>query len=295
MKALAPAIGNIAGVILNFINIIGQLIVQNPIVAQVLLTLIGSFTALVITVNSVHGAFTQVTNALSLLHTGITGLFNLVINHPFLLLVAALAAAAVAVVQLYNNSEEFRNCIDGIITSIQNFITENQEVINLIMQIAPIILTIVGAFTALQVIIGLVTAAQTLLNMVMVASPIFLIAAIILGVAVALVTLYNNCEPVRNAFNAIGDAFNRIKDAIGQGIENVVNWFRELPGRIAGALGNLGNTLWNAGKNIIDGFFDGIKAAFNGVKDFVSNIGNWIAEHKGPKAYDLKLLVPAGG
>ena len=44
----------------------------------------------------------------------------------------------------------------------------------------------------------------------------------------------------------------------------------------------------------MSGLLSGIKSAFETVKDFVSGIGPWIAEHKGPKAYDLALLVPNG-
>ena len=44
----------------------------------------------------------------------------------------------------------------------------------------------------------------------------------------------------------------------------------------------------------MQGLLDGISGAFESVKDFVSGIGQWIAEHKGPKAYDLALLIPNG-
>lgn len=83
------------------------------------------------------------------------------------------------------------------------------------------------------------------------------------------------------------------------GISNFVNgaiaWFKGLPGKILSALGNLGTLLVDAGKNILKGFLDGLTSGFNAVKDFVGGIGSWIADHKGPKQYDLNLLVPAGG
>jgi phage-related minor tail protein len=82
--------------------------------------------------------------------------------------------------------------------------------------------------------------------------------------------------------------------AIAKGME-MVNWVASIPGQILGFLGNLGSMLVNAGSNLMAGLLDGIKAGFQGIADFVGGIGQWIADHKGPKAYDLGLLVPAGG
>ena len=84
------------------------------------------------------------------------------------------------------------------------------------------------------------------------------------------------------------------QSAIGKATE-LVEWIRGLPGRILGALGNLGGMLLGAGMSIINGFLNGLKSAFESVKNFVSGIGSWIAAHKGPISYDVKLLVPAGG
>ena len=91
----------------------------------------------------------------------------------------------------------------------------------------------------------------------------------------------------RSAMSALGNA-------ISSGWNNVLSFFRSIPGKIKGALGNLGSLLVNAGKQIIQGFLTGLKSAFNNVKSFVGGIGSWIASHKGPRAYDLALLVPAG-
>ena len=85
------------------------------------------------------------------------------------------------------------------------------------------------------------------------------------------------------------------KDAAVNKFNELVSWVTGIPGRILGALGNLGSLLWNAGSQIISGLWNGLKSKFEDVKGWVSGIGDWIADHKGPKAYDLGLLVPNGG
>lgn len=86
-----------------------------------------------------------------------------------------------------------------------------------------------------------------------------------------------------------------MKDAAVNKFLELVSWVGGLPGQILSSLGNLGGLLKNAGVQIITGFLDGLKQKYEDVKGFVSGIGQWIADHKGPKAYDLALLVPAGG
>ncbi|WPM94341.1 tail length tape measure protein [Arthrobacter phage Cupello] len=85
-----------------------------------------------------------------------------------------------------------------------------------------------------------------------------------------------------------------VSAAVGKAGE-LVGWVGGIPGRVLGALGNLGGLLLNAGAQIMQGFLNGLKNAWGAVTDFVGGIGQWIADHKGPKAYDLALLVPAGG
>lgn len=104
---------------------------------------------------------------------------------------------------------------------------------------------------------------------------------------------------VGSALGAIGNffvsAFNSTVTNLGSFIGTVVNFFGGLGGKIMGALGNLGGLLVNAASQIMSGFLSGLQAGFESVKNFVGGIGQWIADNKGPKAYDLALLVPAGG
>lgn len=86
-----------------------------------------------------------------------------------------------------------------------------------------------------------------------------------------------------------------VKDAAVAKFLEMVDWVGGLPQRILDALGDLGNLLVNAGGQILEGFLNGLKGGFEDVQKFVGGIGQWIADHKGPKAYDLALLVPAGG
>ena len=76
--------------------------------------------------------------------------------------------------------------------------------------------------------------------------------------------------------------------------EKLREWFAGLPQMLLDALGDLSTFLVDAGKQILQGFWDGLTAKWDEVTGWVEGIGDWIAENKGPKAYDLALLVPNG-
>jgi len=99
----------------------------------------------------------------------------------------------------------------------------------------------------------------------------------------------------RNIVSFLSSTWSNVISGVSGFIAGFIGFFRDLPGKITSSLGNLGSLLLGAGGQIIDGFLKGLTQGFENVKNFVGGIGQWIADHKGPKAYDLKLLVPAGG
>lgn len=217
--------------------------------------------------------------------------------------------------------------IAGVVTGLIAFKTA--------MGISAIISGVSQAITAFKAANEGATVAQWLLNAAMNANPIVLIITLITALVGAIVFLWNTNQGFRenviSVFNTVRDtissvinnaigwfnsfksnvqsAFESVKstihsavesvktrfEAIKASIDKVVSWFSSLPSRILSAIGNVGSILYDAGHSIIQGLLDGINAKWQSVKSKISGMGSWIAEHKGPKEYDLKLLVPNGG
>jgi hypothetical protein len=76
--------------------------------------------------------------------------------------------------------------------------------------------------------------------------------------------------------------------------DDVLNWFRSLPGRIVGALGNLGGLLLSAGHSIISGLISGIENAVPGLHSALSWVSSLIPSWKGPLDKDAVMLRPHG-
>ena len=101
-------------------------------------------------------------------------------------------------------------------------------------------------------------------------------------------------QVVNNIKGFLSAAWNAIKNGVVTAFNDVLAFFRGLPGKILGALGDLGSLLLGAGKAIMRGLLNGIRAGWHDVTGFVGQVGSWIANLKGPLPHDLTLLVPHG-
>lgn len=90
------------------------------------------------------------------------------------------------------------------------------------------------------------------------------------------------------------DVVQGLWDGIQKIWATVFNFFNGLGGRIVGVIGNLSGLLYNIGKSIFEGLLSGMNKGWEAVKGFVGGLGGWIASHKGPESYDLRLLQPNG-
>lgn len=92
----------------------------------------------------------------------------------------------------------------------------------------------------------------------------------------------------------VGNFFKSMVTQVNYYINVAVAYVRTLPGKILGAIGNLGSTLYNAGKSIIQGFLNGINSMIGEVKSQLASLTNSIPGWKGPMQTDLRLLTPSG-
>lgn len=90
------------------------------------------------------------------------------------------------------------------------------------------------------------------------------------------------------AIQLVADFARKVKEWI----DRVVGWFKALPGRIRGAIGNV--DLSDIGSSIINSLWDGMKAKWEAVKGWAGKVGGWIKSIKGPPAKDAVLLVENG-
>lgn len=159
---------------------------------------------------------------------------------------------------------------------------------------------------------GVWTGAQWLLNAALTANPIGIVILAIVAIVAAIVIAYKKSETFRAIVQALwaaikaGAAFawsalrafasnfaGWVRGLVDRG-KGIINWFKDLPGKIRGAFNRTNEILINAGRAIISGLLRGITDRFNDVRDKLRELTNMLPDWKGPASVDMQILYGSG-
>ena len=160
------------------------------------------------------------------------------------------------------------------------------KVVKTIISVINIINTVKTVILALNPVIAA-------LNAVLAANPIGIIIVAITALVAAFIYLWNNCEEFRNfwknLWEGIKEVFNAVVDWIGQAVEDVATFFKELPTKIGEAIDAVIEWFKALPENIaywlgfaIGAISSWIEETWNTVKkaipNIISSIGTWFSE-----------------
>ena len=185
--------------------------------------------------------------------------------------VAEMASAAVP------HLENFVQKVKDIIT----WVKENQNTIDVWVAVILGAATAIGTFllilnwgtimTAAANAVKVVRTAILAMNAAMLANPVALVVALLAGLVVAFVYLWNNVEGFRkfwiNAWNLIKSAASTAKNAITKAFSNIGSWFKEKFSQIQ-----------KAGQNAMDKVKNFFTNAKSKITSTFSNIGSWFGD-----------------
>lgn len=174
---------------------------------------------------------------------------------------------------IMNNGDTIISLVAGIGTAM------------MVWNVASMINGVVGAVKAFQVANEGASVAQALLNGVMNANPIMLVATLLAGLIATIVTLWNTNEGFRNAvinvWNAFKDTVGNAITAVGGFIDNLISWFKALPGRIGTFLGGVIGNVQNWASNMVSMASEAGSNFVGRVVSFISGlpsaVWNWLS------------------
>ena len=184
------------------------------------------------------------------------------------------------------------------VKDIAKWVKENKDTIDIWVGVILGAGTAIGAFllilnwgtimTAAANAVKVVRTAILGMNAAMLANPVGLVVALLAGLVVAFIYLWNNVEGFRkfwiNAWNLIKSAASTAKTAITKAFNNIGSWFKEKFSQIQ-----------KAGQSAMDkvkGFFTSAK---NKITSTFSNIGSWFSSKFSSAWTSIKRVFSSWG
>lgn len=148
-----------------------------------------------------------------------------------------------------------------------SFLVEHKEGVKVF---ADGVLALLAAFSTYKVITGFTKAIEAL-TIAMSLNPMALFIAAIVGVIVAFTALYKNSEGFRNFVDGIIEGAKEVYD-------NVVGWFKKLPGRISETWSNLSEGVSEGWNSFVETLSEWASKAWSAVKKPFVSVGHWFAK-----------------
>lgn len=137
-----------------------------------------------------------------------------------------------------------------------------------------------------------------------------LLLAILLGpFAIAAKLIVDNWDAISGFFSALpgrivgflsglaGDIGGVFSDAVNRAVAvgaALITWWLELPGRVLGALGDLGSSLYRKGREVIGDFIDGMASMFSKALDHLKDLAGDIVDALNPFGSPHRVSYYAG-
>jgi phage-related protein len=292
---LLPALTSLAGATAK----VAKFFTEHETTAKVLAGTLGTLAGILLAVGvstKVYAAGQALATAATGLWTAAQWLLNAALTaNPIGVVVVALAALVGGLILAYKHSETFRKIVDAAFSAVKaaaqavlNFFRDNWKIIATLIS-GPFLPIVALATDAFGIRSKLIAAAGAILDFFK--GNWKTIAVLISGPFAPLVALATDAFGIRSA---LVNAFGAILDAVRGKMGALIGFVSGVPGKIVGALGNLGSLLYNAGVQIIQGLINGLTAKLGELYGLVSGIAGKIAGLKGPIEDDRRLLVPAG-
>lgn len=220
--------------------------------------------------------------------------------NPIGIVVVAIAALVAGLIYAYRNSETFRNIVNAVWKAIKVAIGATVDWI--VKYVWPVIQKIIqfqvaywkflwnaikavwsGIVTAIRTYINIVRAViTTVVNVIKAVWNAWLngIRTITRAVWSAIVSFIQGqinrvraiIANIKAVVAVVRNAFSQAKAAVQSQLSALVSLVRGLPGRVSGALGNIGRLLYSKGKSLVQGFINGIASMIGAVRDKAASV-----------------------